>query len=171
MMSAMSSGTRCTSLIGIYTSKVKIHMSLSNTPNDLKILESYDDIRTWKMSSGATLIGRVIDVDSDTLTADAVFQIVPLSKTVSDYGLVPWIPGVDVMEEFAINVINIDVLTMPTDDFIDGWGQAVETYAEVLLEELEDADKEANGQLTEDEIDELLKEYDSAPVADNTTKH
>ncbi len=57
-------------------------MSLSNTPNDLKILESYDDIRPWKISYGPTLIGRVIVEDSDTLTADAVFQIVAVSNHV-----------------------------------------------------------------------------------------
>lgn len=140
-------------------------MSLS----DPRILESFDNIRVAKMSSGATIIGRAlesseIERDTGVYPMDSVFQIVPLSKGAADYGLVPWIPGADVTQVHNLNYYNIDVILDPSDEFVDGWAEAMELYAKYQIEDMEEAEKMLKGQLSDDEIKELLDDFDKDPT-------
>lgn len=119
-----------------------------------------EDIRIVRMSNGTQIIGRVLGVTDVALTMDNVFNIIPISSE-ADYGLVPWLTGVDVSEPLDINILNMDVQAEPTEEFYEGWVEACATYQEILEEEFDEKQKASKGSLAKDEIDILLEEYEA----------
>lgn len=120
---------------------------------------SKNNLRILRMSNGTQIIGRVLGYTDASISMDCVFNIVPLQASGTDYGLVPWITGTDAFAVMDVNILNVDVQVEPTEDFADGWNEACSTYQEVVEEEIDEKAKEAKGQITKDEIDQLFEEY------------
>lgn len=133
-----------------------------------------DDLRIIRMSNGSQLIGRLVEINDEAIVMDNVYSIVPITRETADYGLVPWLTGVEITDIIDINMMNVDVIAHPTDEFAKGWNEACESWSQLLVEEAEEEIKAAQGQLSKDEIDELLKEYETDSkivVLGNQTKN
>lgn len=120
---------------------------------------SKENVRVVRLSNGDTLIGRVLGITEAAISMDCVFQL--LTSTGGATAYLPWLAGgVDSLEPLDINILHLTTQGVCSEEFYEGWEEAVETYQAVLEEEMDEKAKEAKGQITKDEIDQLLEEYE-----------
>lgn len=135
---------------------------------------SDEPLRIVRMSNGSQLIGRLIEINDEAIVMDNVYNIVPITRTGADYGLVPWLTGVETTDIIDINMMNVDVIANPTEEFASGWEDACAQYTQLIAEEEEEEERTAKGQLSQDEIDELIERYEENSkivVLGNKTKN
>lgn len=121
---------------------------------------SDEPLRIVRMSNGSQLIGRLVEINDEAIVMDNVYNIVPITRSGADFGLVPWLTGVETTDIIDINMMNVDVIANPTDEFALGWEDACAQYTQLIAEEEEEEERATKGQLTQDEIDSLLEEYE-----------
>ena len=135
---------------------------------------SDEPLRIVRMSNGSQLIGRLVEINDEAIVMDNVYNIVPITRSGADFGLVPWLTGVETTDIIDINMMNVDVIANPTDEFAAGWEDACAQYTQLIAEEEEEEERAAKGQLSQDEIDDLLDQYENDSkivVLGNKTKN